>query len=338
MGQGKRVVRGILIAACLVFCLSAPAPAEEAAKLLAEKASPDKSPAEKTRGAIKNPSGDLRVEVDLVLVPVTVTDPYNRLVTGLEKGHFKLFEDKAEQIITHFSSEDVPISLAVVFDVSGSMSNKLDRSRMAALQFFKTANPSDEFFLVEFNDQARAVTSFTSDIDEIQSKLMYTQARGRTAMLDAIYLALSMMKQAAYNKKALLIISDGGDNHSRYTVNNIKEFVKEADVQIYAIGIFDPGAVRSGTPEIAAGPGLLSELAEMTGGREFPVEVQNLNELPDIAAKISVELRNQYVLGYRSTNTARDGRWRRIKVKLNPPKGLPPLNVYAKTGYYAPTH
>lgn len=334
MGQGRHSRPGILVMAGLLLCLLASARAGEPEKVLAS----DKTSTDKTRAAVKSPGASLRVEVDLVLVPVTVTDPYNRLVTGLEKEHFKLFEDKIEQPITHFSSEDVPISLGVVFDVSGSMANKLDRSRQAALQFFKTANPSDEFCLVEFSSEARAVTGFTGDIEEIQNKLMYTQAKGRTALLDAIYLALSMMKQASYNKKALLIISDGGDNHSRYTVNDIKNFVREADVQIYAIGIFDPGALRSGTPEIAAGPGLLADLAEMTGGREFPVEVQNLNELPDIAAKISVELRNQYVLGYKPANSARDGRWRRIKVKLSPPKGLPPLNVYAKTGYYAPTH
>lgn len=334
MGNGKRAKLGILLTACLALGLLGPALAEEASKTAqAEKASTGKA-----RPPLKSPGDALRLEVELVLVPVTITDPFNRLVTGLEKEHFKLYEDKVEQQVTHFSNEDVPISLGVVFDVSGSMTNKIDRSRMAALQFFKTANPSDEFFLVEFSSEARAVNGFTSSVEEIQNKLMYTHAGGRTALLDAIYLALSMMKQATYNKKAILIISDGGDNHSRYNMNDIKGFVREADVQIYAIGIFDPGAVRSGTPEIAAGPGLLSEICEMTGGREFPVEIQNLSELPDIAAKISMELRNQYVLGYRPLNTVHDGRWRKIKVKLFPPKGLPPLNVYAKTGYYAPSH
>jgi len=287
-------------------------------------------------GSAKRSDPTIRVDVNLVLVNITVTDPFNRLVTGLEQENFRAFEDGVEQEVVHFSSEDVPISIGVIFDMSGSMSNKVDKARLAAVQFFKTANPQDEFFLVSFNDRAELTSRFTSSIEELQNRLMYTAAHGRTALLDAIYLGLSQMRGARNAKRALLIISDGGDNHSRYNEADIKNFVKEADVQIYAVGIFDPIGYRNRTPEELNGPTLLAELTEMTGGRVFPVE--NLNDLPDVAAKISMELRNQYVLGYRPSNHHHDAKWRKIKVKLRPPKGLPPLNVYAKTGYYAPSH
>lgn len=276
----------------------------------------------------------IRVDVDLVLLNVTVTDPFNRLVTGLEPENFRVFEEKTEQEILHFSSEDVPISIGVIFDLSGSMSNKVDKARLAAIQFFKTANPQDEFCLVSFNDRAQLVSRFTGSVEDLQNRLMYTAAKGRTALLDAIYLGLSQMRGAHNTKKALLIISDGGDNSSRYNEADIRTFVKESDVQLYAIGIFEPAGTRGRTPEELSGPSLLNDLAELTGGRAFTVE--NLNDLPDIAAKISMELRNQYVLGYRPSNKVRDGKWRKVKVRLRPPKGLPPLQVYAKAGYYAP--
>jgi len=284
----------------------------------------------------RNPDRTIRVDVDMVQVNVTVTDPFNRLVTGLEKENFRAFEDNVEQEIVHFSSEDVPISIGVIFDLSGSMSNKVDKARLAAVQFFKTANPQDEFFLVSFNDRAQLTSRFTTSVEQLQDRLMYTSAHGRTALLDAVYLGLSQMRGAHNAKRALLIISDGGDNHSRYNENDIKNYVKEADVQVYAVGIYDPLGYRNRTPEELNGPSLLTELCEVTGGRAFPVE--NLNDLPDTAAKIGMELRNQYVLGYKPSNRARDARWRKIKVKLRPPKGLPPLSVYAKTGYYAPSH
>ena len=289
------------------------------------------APTDKNLDRLRTTDRTVRVNVDLVLVNVTVTDPYNRLVTGLERDNFRVFEDKTEQELLHFSSEDVPISIGVVFDLSGSMSDKVDKARLAAVQFFKTANPQDEFLLVSFNDRAELVSRFTTSVEELQSRLMYVTAKGRTALLDAVYLALSQMKNAHNSKRALLIISDGGDNHSRYNETDIRNFIKESDVQLYAIGIYD---YRGRSPEEKAGPMLLSELTEMTGGRSF--DVPNLNDLPDIAAKISMELRNQYVLGYKPSKKDRDGEWRKIKVKLRPPKGLPPLNVYHRTGYYGP--
>ena len=271
-------------------------------------------------------------DVNLVLVPVTITDPMNRLVTGLEKDNFQLTDNGQPQEIRHFSSEDAPISLGVIFDVSGSMADKIDKSRQAVVEFFRTANPQDEFFVITFSEKPELLADFTSSIEDIQSKLIYAIPKGRTALLDAIYLGMNRMLKARYERKALLIISDGGDNHSRYTESEIKSMVKEADVQIYAIGLFD---LSFKTPEEREGPGLLTDITDVTGGRTFTID--SPNELADVATKIGIELRNQYVLGYRPTNPARDGKWRKIKVKLNPPKGLPPLHVYAKTGYYAPT-
>jgi len=265
---------------------------------------------------------------------VSVTDPLGRLVTGLERENFRVFEDGVEQEVVDFSSQDVPVSIGVIFDMSGSMADKIDKSRQAAVQFFRTANPQDEFFLVNFNDRAQLVSEFTSSVDDLQNRLLFTSAKGLTALYDGVYLGLSQMRGAHNARKALLIISDGGDNHSRYSENEIRRFVREADVQIYAIGLFEPDG--GPTPEERNGPSLLADLTEMTGGREFTVG--NLNELPDIATKISMELRNQYVLGYRSSNAAHDGKWRKIKVKLRPPKGLPPLTVYAKSGYFALGH
>jgi VWFA-related protein len=281
------------------------------------------------------PKSNIRVDSTLVLIPVTVTDPMNRFVTGLEKENFKIFEAGKEQDLSQFSSEDAPLSVGVVFDCSGSMGHKLDKSRQAVAQFFKTANPEDEFFLVQFHDSAELIQPFTTSLEEIQNRLTFTTSKGRTALLDAIYLALHEMKKAKNPRKALLVISDGGDNNSRYTEGEIKNLVKEADTQIYAIGIYESVTTRGRTAEELAGPGLLTDIAEQTGGRQYAVE--NLNELPDIASKIGVELRNQYILGYAPQNREHDGKYRRVQVKLVQPRGLPPLRAFWRLGYYAPS-
>ena len=282
------------------------------------------------------PKANIRVDTTVVLIPVTVTDPLNRFVTGLEKDNFKISEDKIEQKIQQFSSEDAPLSVGLVFDTSGSMGNKMEKSRQGVAEFLKTMNPEDEAFLVEFNDRAELKLGFTRSPEEIQNKLTFTQSKGRTALLDAVYLALHTMKKAHNARKALLIISDGGDNSSRYTETEIKNLVREADVQIYAIGIFEPVASRGRTAEEMSGPGLLQEISEQTGGRAFGVE--NTGELPDIAAKIGLELRNQYILGYSPSNQERDGKYRKVKVTLVQPHGLPPLRAFWRLGYYAPSH
>jgi Ca-activated chloride channel family protein len=291
--------------------------------------------AKPTEAAAALPRANIRIDTNVVLIPVTVTDPLNRFVTGLEQDSFKVFEDKLEQKIVSFGSEDAPLSIGIVFDTSGSMGPKLDKSRQAVSEFFKTANPEDEAFLVVFNDRPELVTPFTHNLEEIQNRLTFTQSKGRTALLDGILLGLHTMKKARNPRKALIVISDGGDNSSRYTESEIKNLVKESDTQIYAIGIYEPVQSRNRTLEESAGPGLLTDVSEPTGGRHFFVE--NLNELPDVAAKIGIELRNQYVLGFSPTNQVRDGKYRKVSVKLVQPRGLPPLHAFWRTGYYAPT-
>jgi Ca-activated chloride channel homolog len=321
--RNRIYLRTFAVAVCALFATAA----------FNQTQGPVKPPKESPEPQIKAGQG-IKIDVNMTLVNLTVTDPLDRLVTGLEKEHFRVYEDGIEQEVLTLSSEDVPVSIGLVFDMSGSMSDKVEKARQAAVQFMRTANPLDQFFLVSFNDRAELTSGFTNSVDELQNRMMFTASKGRTALLDAIYLGLSQMRGAHNGKRALLIISDGGDNHSRYNESDVKNYLKEADCQLYAIGIFDPIGIRSRTPEELEGPSLLTEMTEMTGGRVFPVV--NLGELPDIAAKIGMELRNQYVLGYKSSNPQHNGTWRKIKVKLRAPKGLPPLNVFAKTGYYAP--
>jgi Ca-activated chloride channel family protein len=271
----------------------------------------------------------LRVETTLVLVPVSVNDPLNRPVTGLEKENFRIFDDRVEQTITQFAMEDAPIAVGLVFDTSGSMGAKLKRSRMAAAEFFKTSNPEDEFFLVEFDNSPRLVVPLTSDYGRIEDQLQFSRSKGSTALLDAIYLALHEMKKSKKQKKALMVISDGGDNHSRYTAAEVNNVVRESDVLIYAVGVF--GGASS--PEEYGGPGLLTQIAEQTGGRMYPADAV---ELPDIARKIGIDLRNRYVLGYTPASLQRDGRYHRVAVRVVPPRGLPKLQAHWRLGYYAP--
>ena len=288
------------------------------------------APATTTAGKAK-PGSLLRMNVDMVLVPITVTDPMNRLVTGLEQEDFQVYENNGEQKIRSFAAEDAPVSIGIIFDLSGSMTSKLIRARESILQFIKTANPEDEFFVIGFNDRPELIEDFTNSVEDIQARLATVRAGHRTALLDAIYYGVTKMKEAKHERKALLVVSDGGDNRSRYTEGEVRAQVRESDVEIYSIGIFDPYAA---TPEERSGPMLLNELCEETGGRLFRVD--DVSEMSDIAEKISTELRNQYVIGYTPKNISRDGKWRKVKVKLNPPSGLPPLTVHARTGYYAP--
>lgn len=272
----------------------------------------------------------IKKDVDLVLVPVTITDNMDRIITGLAKDNFQVFDGKNRQDIRHFSSEDTPVSLGIIFDMSGSMASKLDRAREAVVEFCKSANPQDEFFMIAFSDRPQLVADFTDRAEDIQNKMILASTKGRTALLDSIYMGIEKMRQAKHQKKALLIISDGGDNRSRYTEGEVKSMVKEADVMIYAIGIYDH---YFATTEEKMGPELLSEITQVTGGRAFTVD--NPNSLPDVTSKIGMQLRNQYVLGYRPEKTPHDGKWHKIKVKIRLPRGFPPLQVYAKTGYYA---
>jgi Ca-activated chloride channel homolog len=276
----------------------------------------------------------LRVDSNLVLIPVMVTDRRDRMITGLDREHFRLFEDKVEQSITHFAAEDAPVSIAVLFDCSGSMGPKLERARAAVREFIRTANPEDEFALVPFNDRAQMLSRFTNRSEEIQNQIMYLQPRGRTALLDAIYMAMDEMKHAKHARKAILIISDGGDNASRYSARDIKQRVRESDVQIYSIGILEPMSGRLRTFEEMTGPALLDEIAHQSGGRLF--EVDDINQMPSIANKIGMALRTQYILGYAPAESKRDGKYHKVQVKVDRPKGVPPLRATFRPGYLAP--
>jgi VWFA-related protein len=277
------------------------------------------------------PPADLRVDVPLVLIPVHVTTPRGTSVTDLRSENFRLFEDNAEQKITHFASEDAAISIGLLFDASGSMRNKMRKSLEAASAFFKTANADDEFFLIEFNERPKLAVPFTRDANEIYKRIVRTKPAGRTSLLDAIHMALSQMKDARNLRKAIVILSDGGDNRSRYTETEIKAAMRESDTKIYAMGIFDPEDAKR-TPEEKNGPGLLAELAEESGGKHYPV--QKLDELPEVCARIGRELRNQYLLGYSPTNADEDGKYRRVKVTLAPPENMPSLKAHYRQGYY----
>ncbi len=282
------------------------------------------------------PLAHLRVDTSLVLVPVQVTTPLGGSVTDLNKSNFQLFEDNVEQTITHFAKDDAPLSIGLLFDASGSMRNKLHKSSEAAAAFFKTANPQDEFFMVEFNERPRLVVPFTSDSDELYNHIVHARTMGRTSLLDAIHMAIVQMKKASNSRKALVIVSDGGDNCSRYSFGQIRNALLESDVQIYAMGIFDPDDSPKKRPaEEVKGPGLLSELAELSGGRHYPID--DLNDLPRISELIGLELRNQYVLGYSPANLERDGKYRTIKLNLDPPPGMPRLRTQYRHGYFAPT-
>jgi Ca-activated chloride channel homolog len=277
----------------------------------------------------------LRVETTLVVIPVTVTDASNRFVLGLDKQNFTLLEDGVEQKVKQFAGEDAPLSVGLLVDTSGSMGAKIATSRQAVGQFLKTMNKQDEAFLIEFSDRANLLKGFTTDVQEIDDKLTSVESQGLTALLDAVSMGITEMKKAKNPRKALLIISDGGDNNSRYTPEQIKDIVHEADVQIYAMGVFEQFPNLGLTRAELSGPRLLAQLAEETGGRAFPA--RSLSALPSIARRIGIELRNQYVLAYSPSNEQKNGKYRKVDVKLTAPEGLSGLRARWRTGYYAPT-
>jgi len=303
-----------------------PKPGPEAPVDAAATLSPD------TKAAPARRPAAIRVNVNLVLVPLTVTDPMNRLVTGLEKENFNIFDNNQGQVIKTFSTEDAPVTIGIVFDLSGSMTSKFARARKALSEFMRTCNPQDEFFVVGFNDRPAVIVDYTSDIDDVEARMVMVKPENRTALIDAVYLGVNKLKDAKYDRKALLIISDGGDNRSRYSEGELRRVVRESDVQIYSIGIFDAYA---STIEEQTGPILLTDICELTGGRLF--RISDMGDMGDIATRISAELRNEYVIGYRPSEVKRDGNWRKLKVRLLPPPGLPNLDVHYRQGYYAPS-
>ena len=269
----------------------------------------------------------LRVDVDLVLLPVTVSDPMNHAITSLKKEDFAIYEGNQQQEIRYFSTEDTPISVAILLDVSKSMSDKIDTERAALVEFFNNANPNDEYFAIAFSDRPRVLAESTQSIDQLQGQLLSAEPGGPTAMLDAVYLAVSKLRSARYERKAILILSDGGDNASRYKLREIKSLVQESDVQIYAVGLFDTFFFK--TIEERLGKVWLGEITDVTGGRTITVD--NRGKVPEAAAAISREIRNQYVLGYRPSSAA-GSKWRKVKVRLTSPDERS-LRAYYRQGY-----
>jgi Ca-activated chloride channel homolog len=270
----------------------------------------------------------LRVDVDLVLVPVTVTDALNHPVTALQKQDFRLYEGEKEQEIRYFFQEEEPLSVAVLLDVSKSMSDKIATEREALQDFFNNANPEDEYFEITFSDRPRLVASSTNSIEELQRPLILAEPAGPTAMLDAIYLAEAQLRTAKYKRRAIVIFSDGGDNVSHHSHKEIRGLVRERDVEVYAIGLFETAPF--GTVEEKLGKMWLSQITDCTGGRT--VAIQKREKVPEAAAAVSREIRSQYVLGYRPNNS-RDGKWRKIKIRVASATQQQPLRASYKQGY-----
>lgn len=280
------------------------------------------------------PQSSIRADSSLVVIPAHVTTAAGASVTSLQKDNFRLMEDNIEQKIAHFSQDDAPVSIGLLFDASGSMRKKMHKASEAAASFFKTSNLGDEFLLIEFNDRAKLALPFTQDSDEVYQHILHTKPFGRTTLLDAIYLGLAQMKHARNSRKAIVVLSDGGDNWSRHSAREVRKALLESDVQLYAIGIFDPEEDARTTQEEKDGPGLLSELAEQSGGRHYPVA--NLNDLPGVSGKLALDLRNEYLLGYYPSASLRDGKYHQVQVKLTIPDNTSPLRTYHRRGYYSP--
>jgi Ca-activated chloride channel family protein len=280
---------------------------------------------------IKEGQTIIKLPTEVVTLTVTVTDPYNRLVTGLDRQNFEIFEDKVKQDIEYFSDEDAPVNVGLLFDVSGSMKGKLSRAREALNAFIQTSHDDDDFFLIGFNQRASLLAEFT-DGTSLMNKLQLIDARGQTALYDAAFLGVEKVKQGRHAKRAILLISDGQDNSSRYTYGELRKLLKEANVQIYCIGIIELGGGAGGSLDLQ-GQSILEEIAQVTGGKAF--FPRSAAELEDATTRIALELRYQYSIGYTPTNVQRDGKWRKIKVSVNPPRGLGHLTVRAKEGYYA---
>ncbi|HEX5708495.1 MAG TPA: VWA domain-containing protein [Pyrinomonadaceae bacterium] len=271
------------------------------------------------------------IHSDLISLNVTVTDMYGRFVTGLGRKAFTVFDDKVEQEIVFFSDEDAPVSLGVVFDVSGSMSgDKIQRAREALTRFVDTSHHGDEYFLIGFNHRAQLLLDKTRDSDALTDKLTFVSTKGQTALYDACYLGVEKVTRGAHQKRAVLLISDGQDNSSRYTFSELRRLLKETDVIIYAIGIND-GPYDS-TLDVS-GRAILEELSGVSGGKAFfPNSGAEMN---DVFERIALELRTQYSIGYRPSNFANDGKWHKLKVRVQPPRGMSRLFVRSKEGYYS---
>jgi len=276
----------------------------------------------------------IRVAADLVQIPVTVCNQRNGFVAGLRPEHFKLYDDNTEQVITHFAIDDAPVSVGLVLDASSSMADKWKKMRQAVAAFLRTAKAEDEFFLVQFNYQVELVVGMTRATKELESHVMSKPPEGTTSLWDAIYFSIGEMRNARNARKALVVVSDGGDNTSRHKLWEVRDALRQADLAVYAVGIFEPDASRSRSIEERVGPDLLRQITEDTGGQLF--EVHRDSETTEATSKIGVALRNRYVLGYMPSTPKHDGRFHKVDLILVEPQMFPPLHAYWRRGYYAP--
>jgi VWFA-related protein len=286
--------------------------------------------AARSRKSVEGPRPTISVNANLVLIPVSVVDLRDRMVLGLAKDQFKVYDEGVEQSITHFATQDAPASVCFVVDCSASMGKlRLKESRGAVMEIMRMAKSDDEFALVQFNERVARLVDLTTRTVDIERRLSLLQSRGQTALLDAIYLAVNTMKRARHSRKAIVLISDGGDNCSRYSVQETRQFVREADVQVFAIGISDPGEKRTRSSDEKDGTELLRAIAEETGGRLFPIGKPN--QLRDVAVQIGRTLRNEYVLGFSPSNVDGGGKYHRLQVRL---PGMGGARVFSRSGYY----
>jgi Ca-activated chloride channel family protein len=313
-----------------VTCLALVAPTSTRAQQ--KQSSPDPQPSPQSGQQIDD--GPVIVNTDLITLTVTVTDQYGRYVSGLNKKHFTVFDEKLEQTIEFFSDDDAPVTVGVIFDVSGSMSgDKLGKARVALSRFIETSHSLDEYFLVGFNSRAQLLIDKTRDGGAVLDKLTFVDTKGQTALYDACYLGVEKVTRGTHQKRAVLLISDGQDNNSRYTFSELRRLLKESDVVVYSIGILggsDPGSALG-----MHGQALLDELSSVSGGKAF--FPNTAAEMDEIFERIALELRHQYSIGYRPSNFVNDGKWHKLKVKVAPPRGLPRLFVRSREGYYAIT-
>jgi len=274
----------------------------------------------------------VKVTTDLVTLTLTVTDQYGRYVSGLKKNAFTVYDEGQEQEITFFTDADAPVSIGILFDISGSMSGeKIQRARKALERFMNISHPMDEYFLIAFNSRAQLLLDRTRDSEALLRKLTLVRPKENTALYDAVYLGIERVTRGAHQRKAILIISDGQDNSSRYSFKEVRNLLKETDVTIYSVGIMDNNDSRD--PIGLQGQAFLDELSSVSGGKSF--YPQTSVEMDEIFERIAVELRNQYSIGYIPKNFQPDGRWRKVKVKVKPPKGMSRLIVRTREGYYA---
>lgn len=279
-----------------------------------------------------DPNGPVRIKTDLVTLTLTVTDLYGRYVSGLGKNAFAITDNNQDQDITFFSDSDAPVSVGILFDVSGSMNGeKIQKARKALARFIATSHPSDEYFLIAFNDRAQLLMDRTRDGDAVLQKLSLVQPRSNTALYDAVYLGIERVTRGSHNKRAMLIISDGQDNSSRYNFGEVRRLLKESDVVAYSVGIVDKGDAASALG--MQGQAFLDEISSVSGGKAFYPQTDV--EMDEIFERIALELRHQYSIGYIPKDFQPDGKWRKVKVKVKPPRGLPRLTVRGREGYFA---